>query len=311
MSNHQSSIILCPGQGAQAVGMAKAWVEASPEAKAVFDEANDVLGFDLAKLCFDGPADELNRTDNAQVAIYTASVACFRGLQASGDLQAFEATAGLSLGEFTALHLAGAFRFADGLRLVRLRGEAMQAAAEATPSSMVAITGEVNETNIEMLCDQVNDALPREAVMVPANYNSPMQVVVSGTLDACELMVTQATAAGFRATPLTVAGAFHSPIMQPAAVKLQQALEKVDWSEPSVKVLSNVTGEPHVQNPALIQKRLVEQLTNPVRWSQSMQFAAKALPGRYVELAPGKVLSGLMRRIEKSIRVENFDSPKS
>ena len=146
--------------------------------------------------------------------------------------------------------------------------------------------------------------------MVPANYNSPMQVVVSGTQDACELMLTHATAAGFRATPLTVAGAFHSPIMQPAAVKLQQALEKVDWSEPAVKVLSNVTGEPHVQNPSLIQKRLVEQLTNPVRWSQSMQFAAKELPGRYVELAPGKVLSGLMRRIEKSIRVENFDSPK-
>ena len=310
MSNHQSTIILCPGQGAQAVGMGKAWHDASPESKAVFDEANDVLGFDLTKLCFEGPSDELNRTDNAQVAIYTASVACFRGLQAGGDLAEFTATAGLSLGEFTALHLAGAFSFADGLKLVRLRGEAMQAAAEAIPSSMVAITGEVNETNIEVLCDQVNDALPKKAVMVPANYNSPMQVVVSGTLDACELMVTHATAAGLRATPLTVAGAFHSPLMQPAAVKLQKALEHVAWSEPTVQVLSNVTGEPHVQNPALIQKRLVEQLTNPVRWTQSMKYAAKHLPGRFVELAPGKVLSGLMRRIEKSIRVENFDAPK-
>ena len=290
--------------------MAKAWCDASPEAKAVFDEANDILGFDLTRLCFEGPAEDLNRTDNAQVAIYTASVACFRGLQAQGDLQDFTATAGLSLGEFTALHLAGAFSFADGLKLVRLRGEAMQAAAEATPSSMVAITGEVNETNMEVLCDQVNDALPRESVMVPANYNSPMQVVVSGTLDACRLVVTQAEAEGFRATPLTVAGAFHSPIMQPAAVKLQDALAKVQWSEPSVTVLSNVTGEPHVQRPDLIQKRLVEQLTTPVRWSQSMQYAAKQLPGRYVELAPGKVLSGLMRRIEKSIRVENFNEPK-
>jgi [acyl-carrier-protein] S-malonyltransferase len=305
-----NTIILCPGQGAQAVGMGKAWHDAMPESKAVFEEANDVLGFDLTKLCSDGPADDLNRTDNAQVAIYTASVACFRGLQAKGDLQSFTATAGLSLGEFTALHLAGAFSFADGLKLVRLRGEAMQAAAEASPSSMVAITGDVNETNIDMLCDQVNDALPKEAIMVPANYNSPMQVVVSGTLDACELMVEQATAAGFRATPLTVAGAFHSPIMQPAAVQLQKALEQVAWSEPTAQVLSNVTGEPHPSNPMLIQKRLVEQLTNPVRWSQSMQYAAKALPGRYVELAPGKVLSGLMRRIEKSIRVENFDSPK-
>ena len=305
-----NTIILCPGQGAQAVGMGKAWYDASPQAKAVFDEANEVLGFDLTKLCFEGPADELNRTDNSQPAIYTASVACFRALQANGDLNEFTATAGLSLGEFTALHIAGAFSFADGLKRVRLRGEAMQQAAEATPSSMVAITGEVNETNIEVLCDQVNDALPPEAVMVPANYNSPMQVVVSGTLDACELMVHQATAEGLRATPLTVAGAFHSPLMQPAAVKLKQALSKVDWSEPTCTVLSNVTGEPHVSNTDLIQKRLVEQLTNPVRWTQSMQYAAKQLPGRYVELAPGKVLTGLMRRIDKSIKVENFSEPK-
>lgn len=306
----ENTIILCPGQGAQSVGMGQAWAEKSPEAKATFEEANDILGFDLTKLCFEGPADDLNRTDNGQAAIYTASVASFRGLQANGDLQDFTATAGLSLGEFTALHLAGAFSFVDGLKLVRLRGEAMQAAAEAMPSAMVAITGDVNETNIELLCDQVNDALPKEAVMVPANYNSPMQVVVSGTLDACALMVDQATAAGFRATPLTVAGAFHSPIMQPAAVQLQKALAEVSWSEPKVAVLSNVTGEPHVKDPNLIQKRLVEQLTSPVRWSQSMQYAAKEIPGRYVELAPGKVLSGLMRRIEKSIRVQNFDSPK-
>lgn len=305
-----NTIILCPGQGAQAVGMGKAWNDAARESKAVFEEANDVLGFDLAKLCFEGPAEDLNRTDNGQVAIYTASVACFRGLQAGGDLLEFNATAGLSLGEFTALHLAGAFSFADGLKLVRLRGEAMQEAAEATESSMVAITGAVSEASIEVLCDKVNKALPVEAVLVPANYNSPMQVVVSGTLDACEAVVGEAEAAGFRATPLTVAGAFHSPIMQPAAVRLQQALSKVAWSSPTVTVLSNVTGEPHVSKPELIQKRLVEQLTNPVRWSQSMQYAAKHLPGRYVEMAPGKVLSGLMRRIDKSIRVENFDAPK-
>lgn len=305
-----NTIILCPGQGAQAVGMGKAWYEASAQAKAVFDEAGDVLGFDLARLCFEGPEEELNRTDNSQPAIYTASVACFRALQAGGDLADFTVTAGLSLGEFTALHVAGAFSFADGLKLVRLRGEAMQAAAEAIPSSMVAITGDVNETAIEVICDKVNDALPKEAVIVPANYNSPMQVVVSGTLDACELVVGEAEAAGFRATPLTVAGAFHSPIMQPAAVQLAEALANVQWSEPTTTVLSNVTGEAHVTNPSLIQKRLVEQLTNPVRWSQSMQYSAKQYPGRYVELAPGKVLSGLMRRIEKSIRVENFNEPK-
>ncbi|MFI4859054.1 MAG: ACP S-malonyltransferase, partial [Phycisphaerales bacterium JB063] len=267
-------------------------------------------GFDLAKLCFEGPSDDLNRTDNAQCAIYTASVACYRALQANGTVDRITATAGLSLGEFTALHLAGCYSFADGLKLVRLRGEAMQAAAEASPSSMVAITGDVNEANIEVLCDKVNDALPKEAIMVPANYNSPMQVVVSGTLDACEAIVGEAEAAGLRATPLTVAGAFHSPIMQPAAIKLADALAKVDWSEPTCTVLSNVTGEPHVNDPKRISLRLVEQLTNPVRWSQSMQYAAKALPGRYIELAPGKVLSGLMRRTDKSIKVENFSDPK-
>ena len=305
-----NTIILCPGQGAQAVGMGQGWFNASPEAKATFDEANDTLGFDLAALCFDGPADDLNRTDNAQCAIYTASVACFRALLANGSVDTFTATAGLSLGEFTALHLAGCYSFADGLKLVRLRGEAMQAAAEASPSSMVAITGDVSEAGIEVICDKVNDALPREAIMVPANYNSPMQVVVSGTLDACEAIVGEAERAGFRATPLTVAGAFHSPIMQPAALKLAGALEQVDWNAPACTVLSNVTGEPHVADPKLIKLRLVEQLTNPVRWTQSMQYAAKEMPGRYIELAPGKVLSGLMRRTDKSIKVENFSEPK-
>jgi len=309
MSN-TNTIILCPGQGAQAVGMGQAWHDASPEAKATFEEANDVLGFDLAALCFDGPADDLNRTDNAQAAIYTTSVACCRALAATGLVEQPSAVAGLSLGEFTALHLAGCYSFAAGLRLVRLRGEAMQEAASASASSMVALTGDVTEAGVEVLCDKVNDSLPKEAIMVAANYNSPMQIVVSGTLDACERMVEEATAAGFKATPLSVAGAFHSPIMQPAAVKLAEALEAVDWNAPACTVLSNVTGEPHTDDPKLIKLRLVEQLTNPVRWTQSMQYAAKHLPGRYVELAPGRVLSGLMRRTERSIKVENFDKPK-
>ena len=304
------TIVLCPGQGAQAVGMGKGWHDASPEAQATFEQANDTLGFDLTRLCFEGPDDELNRTDNAQAAIYTASVACYRALQANGTVGAFTATAGLSLGEFTALHLAGCYSFTDGLKLVRLRGEAMQAAAQAAPSSMVAVTGDVTETNIQALCDKVSHALPPEAVMVAANYNSPMQVVVSGTLDACEKAVEEASAMGLKPTPLSVAGAFHSPIMRPAAMKLSDALEQVGWSEPNCTVLSNVTGQPHPQNPAQIKQRLVEQLTHPVRWTQSMQYAAKELPGRYVELAPGKVLSGLMRRTDKSVKVENFNTPK-
>ncbi|MEM9414715.1 MAG: ACP S-malonyltransferase, partial [Planctomycetota bacterium] len=180
MSN--PSIILCPGQGAQTVEMGKAWTEQSAEAKAVFEEANDVLGFDLATLCFEGPAEDLNRTDNAQCAIYTASTACFRALEAAGELGPIAATAGLSLGEFTALHLAGAFSFAEGLKLVRLRGEAMQDAAEASEGSMVALTGKLTEDQVNELCDKARG----DGVLVPANFNTPMQIVVSGSKDACE-----------------------------------------------------------------------------------------------------------------------------
>ncbi|MEM1354813.1 MAG: ACP S-malonyltransferase [Planctomycetota bacterium] len=305
-----NTLILCPGQGAQAISMGQAWAEQYVEAKAVFENANDVLGFDLTRLCFEGPAEQLNRTDNAQVAIYTASVACFAGLKSAGVVDRFSAIAGLSLGEFTALHLAGAYGFEDGLKLVRLRGEAMQEAAEASPSSMVAVTGAVTEDAIVALCAKVKKALPESSVLVPANYNSPMQVVVSGSLDACEAVVPEASAMGFKPTPLAVAGAFHSPIMQRAAEKLAAALDQIAWSAPTATVLSNVTGRPHTDEPDAIKARLVEQLTHPVRWSQSMRYAAEQLPGRFMELAPGKVLSGLMRRIDRGIKVENFDQPK-
>jgi len=300
--------ILCPGQGAQVVGMGQAWFDASPAAKAVFEEANDVLGFDLAKLCFEDPAQDLNKTDNSQPAIYTASVACYQGLLEQGaiDVSNVAATAGLSLGEFTALHLAGAFSFADGLKLVRLRGEAMQAAAEASESSMVAITGDVTEEAINELCDKARG----EGILVPANFNSPQQVVVSGSVDACERAVSVASDMGFKPTPLTVAGAFHSPIMQPAADRLKTALDETNWSQPAVSVLSNVTGIEHQVDIDSIKSRLVDQLTSPVRWSQSMQHAiANYTDATYHELAPGKVLTGLMRRIDRGTKPTNHNQP--
>lgn len=302
MTDTDQTVILCPGQGAQHVGMGKAWANKHPIAFATFAEADDVLGFALSTLCFEGPEDQLNRTDNAQAAIFTTSVACFRALGVEPT-----ATAGLSLGEFTALHLAGAFSFADGLKLVRLRGQAMQEAAEASSSTMVAITGDVSEEQINALCDKARS----DGVLVPANFNSPMQVVISGDVAACERAMPIATEMGFKPTPLTVAGAFHSPIMQPAADKLAAALDEVTWKLPGVPVLSNVTGEPHAKDVDAIKQRLVEQLTHPVRWSQSMQWAAANLPGRYVELAPGKVLAGLMRRIDRDTKVENYAEPKS
>lgn len=288
--------------------MARNWYESSPGARVTIDNANDVLGYDLRQLMFEGPDDELQRTDNAQPAIYTASVACCRALVEQGELQEgqFRAAAGLSLGEFTALHLAGAYSFEDGLKLVRLRGEAMRDAATAGPSTMVALTGDVTEEKVNEVCDMARG----DGILVPANFNSPMQVVVSGSIESCGRVPDIASELGLKATPLTVAGAFHSPIMRPAADRLAEALKQVNWSVLKLPVIANVTGLPHEsQDVEQIQKRLVEQLTSPVRWSQSMQWAVANCPGRFVELAPGKVLSGLMKRIDRQTKVENFAEP--
>jgi len=308
-----STILLCPGQGAQHVGMGKAWHDTHPAAAEVFAEAQSVLDFDLTRLCFEGPEDTLNRTDMAQVAIYTASVASHRALVASGVLGDAQLTAGLSLGEFTALHLAGAFDFKSGLELVKLRGQAMQDAAGLSESSMVALIG-ADEAQALALCEEaLNDPENKgEEVLVPANFNCPGQIVISGSLSACERAVVVAEKMQIAAKPLAVAGAFHSPLMRPAADRLAEALDKVDWHTPKVPVLSNVTAERHENDIESIKARLVEQLTNPVRWSQSMQNLLAEPIGdemRLVELAPGKVLSGLMRRIDRKTKVENHAVP--
>jgi len=305
VNNSQSQILLCPGQGAQAVGMGKSWANKHPMAAQVFAQADKALGMEVSKLCFEGPEKELNRTDRAQVALYVTSVACYRALEEAGKIGEVVALAGLSLGEFTALHLAEAMSFEDGLRLVMLRGEAMQEAAQAADSSMVAISGDVSEEKIEALCEQARG----DGVLVPANYNSPMQVVISGTQDACKRAEKAAAKLGLKATPLSVAGAFHSPMMAPAAEKLRTALAETAWSAPRVPVIANVTALPHNPDPASIQARLVEQLTSPVRWSQSMRYAIDHFEGQFVELAPGKVLSGLMRRVDKNVKVVNFAAP--
>ena len=293
-------IVLCPGQGAQHVGMGQSWADYSADAKAIFERANGVLDIDLAKLCFEGPEGHLNRTDIAQAAIYTTSVACYQAL--GGD--EVTAAAGLSLGEFTALHLAGAFDFESGLELVRLRGQAMQEAADASDGSMVALIG-ADEVQATELCDRARE----DGILVPANFNCPGQIVISGLADACDRAVAVADEMGLRATALTVAGAFHSPLMQPAADRLAKALDDVDWQLPKVTVLSNVTAVPHEDSIDSIKQRLVDQLTSPVRWSESMAWVLGHLEGELVELAPGKVLSGLMRRIDRKIKVTNHANP--
>ena len=328
-------VILCPGQGAQVVGMGKAWSERSPEARRVFERADEVLagrlpgGVALSQLCFEGPVEQLNRTDVSQPAIYVASVASWHGLLASwgcgsawsGTGSAAKeshvvATAGLSLGEYTALHIAGEFSFEDGLELVSLRGKAMQEAADAirqsdgTPGSgMVAIIG-ADESQVNELCNRarVGD------VLVAANFNAPGQIVISGSIAACRRAVEVAGDMGLRATALPVAGAFHSSLMQRAADRLNKALRATTVHRPACPVMSNVTGAVHEAAASstmeeTIRARLVEQLTHPVKWEQDCRALAQQWAGKaeFHELAPGKTLAGLYRRIDKNVKVEAHD----
>jgi [acyl-carrier-protein] S-malonyltransferase len=296
--------ILCPGQGAQVVGMGKDFAEAFDVARDVFDRANKVLGFDLAELCFNGPEERLNQTDIAQPAIYVTSVACFAAAKQAGLIQPETVTAyaGLSLGEYTALHLAGVFGFEDGLKLVAARGRYMQEAAVATPSGMVSIMG-ADEAAVTRLCED-NAA---SEVLVPANFNSPGQIVVSGAVDACQRVARAAEAAGFKAIPLKVAGAFHSPIMQTGADRMSAELDHVQFNAPRTTVYANVTAAPH-GDAASIKRLLVDQIVKPVRWEQTMQHLVAQGEARWIELAPGRVLTGLLKKIHRRIAVDTLNT---
>lgn len=294
--------ILCPGQGAQHVGMGKDYFEASPVARQTFEEANRILGFDLASICFAGPEDRLNQTDVSQPAIYVCSIAAFRAAVSAGKIapDASHEYAGLSLGEYTALHLAGVFGFEDGLKLVAARGRHMQAAATAIPSGMVALIG-ADEAKVQELCA----ASAGGEVLVPANFNAPGQVVVSGSKAACERLAAAAGEAGLRAVPLAVAGAFHSPLMQLAADQMAAELAKVKFAAARATVWSNVTAAPHGDGES-IKRLLIDQIVKPVRWEQTMQQVAPVEGARFVELAPGKVLTGLVKKINRRLPVESF-----
>jgi len=298
----QKTYILCPGQGAQSIGMGRDFVQMFMAARSIFETANQILGIDLQSLCFDGPEDKLNQTNICQPAIYVAGVACFRAAQQAGKIDPAQVTAyaGLSLGEYTALHLAGVFTFEDGLQLVAARGRFMQEAALATPSGMVGLMGG-NQTQIEQLCQQSAQG----EILVLANFNAPGQIVVSGTLAACGRVAAAAEAAGIRAIPLKVAGAFHSPIMQSAAQRLGEMLERTPFSLPTVPVYANVTAQPH-QDPASIKKLLISQLVQSVRWEQTMQTLASEAEAKFIELAPGRVLSGLLKKINRRLPIENW-----
>ncbi len=288
--------LLFAGQGAQVVGMGRDLAEKFPSARAWFDRANAALGYDLTSVCFNGPDSELTKTEHAQPGIFLVSWVAFQLLKEQVPNLKFEATAGLSLGEFTALTAAGALSFEDGLRVVRQRGKFMQEACETTKGGMAAVIG-LDEAPTREVCAQ--------AGVVLANLNCPGQLVISGAeekiITACDL----AKAKGARkAIPLPVAGAYHSPLMAGAQPKLQAELAKVKITSPSVPVISNVTAQPHGA-PDQISARLVEQVTSSVLWETSMRLLLAQGFTRFIELGPGAALSGFMKRIDKSAQMLN------
>jgi [acyl-carrier-protein] S-malonyltransferase len=288
--------LLFAGQGAQVVGMGKELAEKFPSAKAWFDRADIALGYDLASICFNGPDAELTKTENAQPGIFLASWVAFQLLKEQVPDLKFEATAGLSLGEFTALTAAGAMSFEDGLRVVRQRGKFMQEACDATHGGMAAIIG-LDEIPTREVC--------AEAGVVLANLNCPGQLVISGEAEKIEKACELAKAKGARkAIPLPVAGAYHSPLMAGAQPKLQNELGKIKIFPPVVPVISNVTAQPH-NSPPEISLRLVEQVTSSVLWENSMRYLLSQGFTRFIELGPGAALSGFMKRIDKSAQMLN------
>ena len=281
--------------------MGKDLYAGSGEAREIFDRADKALGFPLSELCFNGPEERLNGTDISQPAIFATSVASFEAARAAGIIErgSVAAYAGLSLGEYTALHLAGVFGFEEGLQLVAARGRYMQEAAVESPSGMVAIIG-AEEERVTALCGTSAEG----EVLVPANLNAPGQIVVSGSSGACQRVQKAAEAAGFKATTLKVAGAFHSPLMQPAADRMAAEFERVPFRSPSVPVYSNVTARPH-ESPESIKRLLVDQIVSPVQWERTMKTVLAVEGARFVELAPGRTLAGLAKRINRRLPIES------
>ena len=283
-----------PGQGAQFVGMGKDLYENNPLAKELFEKANDILGYRITDIMFDGTDEELKQTKVTQPAVFLHSVI---SALCMGDDFKPAMTAGHSLGEFSALVAAKALSFEDGLRLVYARAMAMQKACEAAPSTMAAIIG-LDDEKTEKICKSISK---EGSVVVPANYNCPGQLVISGNIEAINEACAQIKAAGAkRALPLKVGGAFHSPLMQPAKDELQEAIENTEFHEPVCPVYQNVDGKPHT-DAAEIKTNLIAQLTSPVRWTQCVQNMIADGADDFTECGPGKALQGMIGRIDKNV----------
>ena len=284
------------GQGAQVPGMGKDFAEADAEVMGFFDKANAVLGFDLKKVCFEGPAEELTKSNVCQPAIFVTSYAAYLALQKRKSVS-FACAAGLSLGEWGALCAAGVLDFDSTLKVLEARGRFMQEACEATPSGMIAIVGATPD-QLAALCEKTGCTV--------ANVNSAAQQVLSGSRDAILSAAAVAKELGVkRAIPLQTAGAFHSPFMAPAREKLASVLDGIAFAAPKIPVLSNVTGKPHSSDPGEIKAKMLEQVTGTTNWAADVE-AAKALGATtFVEFGPGKVLSGLVKKIDATLATAN------
>ena len=297
---------LFPGQGAQAVGMGAELASSLPSARELFERAADILGYDLLELCTNGPAEKLNSTAYSQPALFVCSLAAVEKLKHESPdvVQSCAVCSGLSLGEYTALAFAEAITFDEGLRVVQVRGQAMQDAADATPSSMVSVLGLDREILQELV-----DAARGGGVLQLANFLCPGNIVVSGTRDACQRLTVGAEAAGaMKVIPLAVAGAFHTPLMQSAVGRLAAALAEVEIKPPRIPVVSNVDARCH-DDPNEIRAILQRQVVEPVLWDDSMRWLLTEFGiEQAYEVGPGKVLKGLMKRIDRKFPCENVEA---
>lgn len=290
-----------PGQGAQFTGMGKDLYDTNPKAKELFEKANEILGFRITDIMFEGTAEELKQTRVTQPAVFLHSV--IRAICLGDEFQP-DMVGGHSLGEFSALVAAGALDFADGLKLVHARALAMQKACEAAPSTMAAIIALPDET-VEQICAEVT-AGGDKGVVVPANYNCPGQLVISGNVEAVNAACEKLKAAGAkRALVLPVGGAFHSPLMQPAKDELQQAIEQTEFHTPRCPIYQNVDAQAHT-DAAEIKQNLIAQLTASVRWTQEVKGMVEAGATEFVECGPGKALQGMIAKIDRSMTISGI-----
>lgn len=297
-----------PGQGSQYVGIGRDLYETYPEAQAAFDESDEILGFDLSRLCFEGPKGELDDTINTQPAIFTMSIACLKALNPLFSLNPLFC-AGHSLGEYTALVAAEALDFADGLRLVRERGRLMKEAGERNPGGMAAIIG-LDDAAVEEICREASAAVGGLGV-VCANFNSPGQVVISGEKEALERAMPLANERGARRViPLAVSISSHSALMKPAADSLADFVAQTQFRPPKIPLVANVTAAPMTEVDE-IKHELIKQLISPVRWAESVRYMIAQGVTTFVEIGPGNVLAGLIKRISKEVQVVSVEDVAS